>query len=140
MDREKLKKILAVVFFKGAFSNRNLSSLLLVAVFFGIYIAAGGKIAPMPNLERGDGFGEIKKDLPLNVKIDQDLKSEIEEEKKIEEEQDSIDLFGGVSQGVSIAEEEDLKNAENSSEENQEAKDKDIGSLRDRLNRLKGSR
>lgn len=42
------KKILNFLLFRSALSSRNLSSLALVALFFGVYVAAGGKIAPIP--------------------------------------------------------------------------------------------
>ena len=61
MSNDKLKNTAKFLMLIPAMSSRNLTSIILVAIFFGVYIAAGGKIAAIPkNLERGDGFGTVK--------------------------------------------------------------------------------
>lgn len=56
----RVKKVLGFLFLKGAMTSRNLTSLGLVALFFGVYVASGGKIAALPNLEASGNFGGIK--------------------------------------------------------------------------------
>jgi hypothetical protein len=42
------KKIAEFLLLKPAFSTRNLTSILLVALFFGVYVASGGKVKSFP--------------------------------------------------------------------------------------------
>jgi len=53
------KAITDILLLKPAVSTRNLTSLLLVLAFFGVYVAAGGKIEAVPKPPRGTGFGTI---------------------------------------------------------------------------------
>ena len=64
MSAEKVKKALGFLMLKPAVSSRNLTSIGLVAAFFGVYLAAGGRIAALPNVQSGDGFGAVKTDRP----------------------------------------------------------------------------
>lgn len=61
MNKEQTKRILGFLLLKPAISSRNLTSLGLVAIFFGVYVAAGGKIQGLPVIEDGSGFGAIEK-------------------------------------------------------------------------------
>ncbi len=56
----KAKKVLDFLILRPAFSSRNLTSILLVALFFGVYVLAGGKVT-MPNVKQGQNFGSISK-------------------------------------------------------------------------------
>jgi hypothetical protein len=50
---DKAKNVLGFLFMSSAFTQRNVTSVVLVMVFFGVYIAAGGKITTtLPRLER----------------------------------------------------------------------------------------
>ncbi len=50
---DKAKSVLGFLFMSSAFTQRNVTSVLLVMVFFGVYIAAGGKITTtLPRLEK----------------------------------------------------------------------------------------
>lgn len=53
------KKVFSFLVLKPAWSTRNLTSLALVALFFGVYVAAGGKITAVPKVKQGSGFGTI---------------------------------------------------------------------------------
>ncbi len=55
-----LKNVGNFLLLKPAFSGRNLTSLALVAVFFGVYVAAGGKVSSIPQVEATGGFGGIE--------------------------------------------------------------------------------
>jgi len=54
------KRVLEFVLLKPAFSSRNLTSLLLVAIFFGVYVLAGGKVE-VPDVKQGANFGTVTK-------------------------------------------------------------------------------
>lgn len=56
----RVKKVIGFIFLKSAFTSRNLTSLGLVAIFLGIYMASGGKIATLPSVQAGGNFGGIK--------------------------------------------------------------------------------
>ena len=77
MNKEALKQIF---FLKSAVSSRNLTSLLLVGLFFGVYVAAGGKISSVPNIKPGQGFGTIKGERQEEVRIEDSAADEAEEE------------------------------------------------------------
>lgn len=50
---DKAKNVLGFLFMSSAFTQRNVTSVVLVMVFFGVYIAAGGKITTtLPRLEK----------------------------------------------------------------------------------------
>ena len=54
------KKVLGFLLLKPAFNSRNLTSLALVALFFGVYVASGGKVTSVPKLKAGaGGFGSV---------------------------------------------------------------------------------
>lgn len=53
------KQVAGAVFMKGALSGRNLTSLALVAFFFGVYVASGGKISSIPRLDNNAQFGGV---------------------------------------------------------------------------------
>ncbi|MBL7663137.1 hypothetical protein JNK13_10345 [bacterium] len=54
------KKVVDIVLMKPAFSMRNLTSLLLVAFFFGVYAMAGGKVTSIPRVKTGGEFGTVR--------------------------------------------------------------------------------
>ena len=54
------KRLLNFLLLKPAFSARNLTSLALVGVFFGVYYLAGGNVRAVPKLDSGATFGSIK--------------------------------------------------------------------------------
>ncbi len=56
----KTKKFLNVLLMGSAVSTRNLTSLALVALFFAIYVAAGGRISSVPKVKSGEGFGSAQ--------------------------------------------------------------------------------
>lgn len=56
----RYSKIFNFLLFGSAMSSRNLTSLALVAIFFAVYVAAGGKISSIPKVKRGDGFGSVE--------------------------------------------------------------------------------
>ncbi len=53
------KRVANFLLLRPAFSSRNLTSLALVALFFGVYVAAGGKVSSIPKLQTGNSFGGI---------------------------------------------------------------------------------
>ena len=61
MNKEQGKRILSFLLLKPAISSRNLTSLGLVGIFFGVYVAAGGKIEGLPAVQEGaSGFGALQ--------------------------------------------------------------------------------
>lgn len=50
-----LKNIVSAIIPLKAISPRNLTSLLLVGLFFAVYVIAGGKIGPAPKVKAGFG-------------------------------------------------------------------------------------
>jgi len=54
-----VKKIIDFLILRPAFSSKNVSSLGLVALFFAIYVFAGGKVAWVPKVGQGDSFGTV---------------------------------------------------------------------------------
>jgi hypothetical protein len=62
----KGKKILEFVLLKPAFSSRNLTSLLLVAIFFAVYVLAGGKVE-IPDVRQGSNFGGVSQTRPVRA-------------------------------------------------------------------------
>ena len=68
------KKALSFVLCKNAFTHRNLTSIGLVAIFFLVYVLAGGKITTqLPNFTDGGGLA------PRAAKDKQDVIDEIEQ-------------------------------------------------------------
>jgi hypothetical protein len=55
----KAKKVLSFLLLAPAFNSKNLTSILLVVIFFLLYCAAGGKVSWVPDVQRGGGFGSI---------------------------------------------------------------------------------
>lgn len=57
------KTVQDILLLKSAMSKRNLTSLLLVAAFMGIFVAAGGTLGlrDLRKVAPGDGFGTVKK-------------------------------------------------------------------------------
>jgi len=53
------RKVLHFLTLRPAFSTRNLTSLLLVGVFFGVYYLAGGRVTSVPRVESGATFGSV---------------------------------------------------------------------------------
>ena len=56
----KTRKVVEFLLLKPAFTSRNISSVLLVGVFFAIYVMAGGKVTWVPKVNaRGGAFGSV---------------------------------------------------------------------------------
>ena len=55
----KGKKVVAFLLLLPAFNKKNLSSILLVIVFFLLYCAVGGKVSLVPQIQTGAGFGSV---------------------------------------------------------------------------------
>ena len=55
-----VKKTIQFLFLKPAFTSRNVTSILLVGVFFGVYIVSGGSVRSIPKVTPGDGFGIVQ--------------------------------------------------------------------------------
>lgn len=53
------KKLVSYVLCLSAFKIRNITSILLVVFFFGVYVMAGGKITTPPKVGSPDGFGGL---------------------------------------------------------------------------------
>ena len=65
MNKEQTKRILGFLMLRPAISSRNLTSLVLVGLFFGVYVAAGGKVEGIPAVQTdGGGFGTVDKSTP----------------------------------------------------------------------------
>jgi len=66
-----MKKFFEVLFFRSAFTTKNIGSILIVLALFGVYILAGGKVVLVPKIEQGSSFGSLKpgmtKDNPLKA-------------------------------------------------------------------------
>ncbi len=62
------RKIAGFLLCESAFTKRNISSILLVALFFAVYLLAGGKVSTLPKLKETSGFGTAdympKQELP----------------------------------------------------------------------------
>lgn len=68
MEGRKLRDLLLL---KPAISVRNLTSLGLVFLFFGVYVASGGKVTTTPSVKPGGGFGGLEESSqPINVRGD----------------------------------------------------------------------
>ena len=147
---EKWKKTLDFVLLKPAVSSRNLTSIALVAAFFGVYIAAGGKIAALPNVQRAGGFGTVDvsgKDLKTPDKKVQPAKrntvsKEIEAApapKPVKKER-QISLFD--FEDSAAAPKKKVQEVEQPAEEiREEVGDADsLSNFQDRLNKLRSNR
>ena len=62
------KKVISFLLLRPAFTMRNLTSIGLVAIFFAIYVLAGGKVSLMPAVPRGQGFGSLEKENPAAMR------------------------------------------------------------------------
>lgn len=150
MNKQSVRKVLDFVLMRQVANTRNLTSLALVAFFFGVYIAAGGKIASVPNLPKGTGFGDIE---GLEKNSDENATSETETAKESETiPQESIaktedlnndnDLFqdkrtGTVNARASLNNDEISFDTDSPKNEASPTKESNIESLRRRLENLK---
>jgi len=57
-----------VLLLKPAVTSRNLVTVLLVALMFGVYIASGGKVTTVPQVRPGSGFGTVDDERVERVK------------------------------------------------------------------------
>ena len=56
----KARKVVEFLLLKPAFTSRNISSVLLVGVFFALYVMAGGKVTWVPKVNaHGGAFGSM---------------------------------------------------------------------------------
>lgn len=55
------RKVVDFLILRSAFTQRNVTSILLVGLFFGVFILAGGKITTVPpkSLKSGNTFGGV---------------------------------------------------------------------------------
>ena len=54
------KKVIGFLLMRPAFTQRNLTSIILVAAFFGVYVMMGGKVTTeLPKRSQNGGFGQI---------------------------------------------------------------------------------
>jgi len=51
-----------VLLLKPAMTSRNMVTVLLVALMFGVYVASGGKVTTVPQVRPGEGFGTVDRD------------------------------------------------------------------------------
>jgi hypothetical protein len=70
----RAKKIISFLLLAPAVNKRNLTSLALVAVFFGVYVASGGKVTSLPRVAPGQGFGGLGQG--QEVQVTGDVQSE----------------------------------------------------------------
>ncbi|MCB0344389.1 MAG: hypothetical protein KDD66_04705 [Bdellovibrionales bacterium] len=56
----KVNKVVSFLLLRPAFTGRNVTSLGLVAVFFMVYVLAGGKITTVPTMKPGGSFGSVE--------------------------------------------------------------------------------
>lgn len=61
------KKVVSFLLLRPAFTGRNVTSLGLVAVFFAVYVAAGGKVTTVPKMNAGASFGSVDAPPPPGV-------------------------------------------------------------------------
>ncbi len=55
------KKVIGFLLMRPALTQRNVTSILLVAVFFGVYVLMGGKVTTdLPKMQKNGGFGGLK--------------------------------------------------------------------------------
>ena len=61
------KKVINFLVLRSAFTQRNVTSLGLVGIFFVVYLLSGGKVSltSMPNIPRSDSFGGVALDQPV---------------------------------------------------------------------------
>ena len=53
------RRVVDFIVLRSAFSQRNVTSLLLVGVFFAVYVLSGGKITTsIPHMKDANGFGD----------------------------------------------------------------------------------
>lgn len=62
----KVKQVVGFLLLKGAFTSRNITSIGLVLLFFGIYVASGGKLASLPNVSSTNQFGGVSGAVKIN--------------------------------------------------------------------------
>ncbi len=55
-----VNKVVSFLLLRPAFTGRNVTSLGLVALFFAVYVAAGGKITTVPTMKTGGSFGSVE--------------------------------------------------------------------------------
>ena len=55
-----MKKVVDFLIFRPAFTQRNITSLGLVGIMFGVYAMCGGKVTWAPKLQRGSSFGSVQ--------------------------------------------------------------------------------
>lgn len=55
------KRVVNFLILRSAFTQRNMTSLLLVGIFFAVYVLSGGKVTvtKLPNIKAGESFGSV---------------------------------------------------------------------------------
>ena len=134
MDKRRIRDFLLL---KPAVSSRNLTSLLLVAIFFGVYVAAGGKVSTIPEVAPGEGFGTVTSNQVSDTEGYEEEAVEIEEpvRKKVTRTKKRTAKKSRVSRKrvVEPVEEIDDVEEEEAFEEAEEISDDDLSSIEKRL-------
>ncbi len=117
-----INKILNVIVPLKAVSPRNLTSLLLVAIFFAVYVLSGGRIKSVPKVELGRGFGSTPQ---ADIKVS-------------EQEEIPNDGFSDISRDISRDEVREDKRKETlpKKEEVEDGSSNAFGNFQDRLDRI----
>lgn len=92
----KAKKILNFLILRPIYNKSNFATFGLVALFFGLYMAIGGKVAPLPKLEDGGSFG--------SVNLEDEQKTDFGQNKK------KIDNYLGLTESADRQAREDAMN------------------------------
>ncbi len=129
MDKRRLRDFLLL---KPAVSSRNLTSLLLVAIFFGVYVAAGGKVSTIPEVAPGEGFGTVTSDRAAEVEAYEEEEVEVKRpvRKKVTKTKKRTAKKSKVSRKRVIEPVEEIDDAVEEVEENSED---DLSSIEKRL-------
>ena len=129
---EKAKQVLNFLLLKPAMSSRNLTSIALVALFFGVYVAAGGKISSIPQIDQGSGFGTVKSstsNIPTSPIVERSAQKETESSSRGE-------LFEFKSEQTVTKQVEKTKPKQVFVEKETKTKDSDLEAIQERLKRL----
>ncbi len=81
-----------VLLLKPAITSRNLVTVILVAMMFGVYVASGGAVTTVPHVKPGEGFGTVdrKVESKLNTPDNLAVESENIKESEVKQSPDAI--------------------------------------------------
>ena len=77
------KKVIGFLLCRSAFSQRNITSILLVLVFFGVYVLSGGKISMVPPALKG--MGGLDSGASIDAALKNQAGGEVREEAREED-------------------------------------------------------